>query len=182
MANRSHLSPQATAAALWQRRRAVLALGAAGLAPWLLSACQSKSEPEAAGSPPPKAAPAPDPLAIDWEALSQALDQYPANSPFLSQPAIVTRLTQLLGQANYAQALLNLQVSTPLAVEGDVFYVTGNRAHEGGINAVAIGMDEASNTIRVWLLQNSQAHEFAEPGAHFAWPRDVQTMIGNSQT
>ncbi|THJ32138.1 hypothetical protein E8K88_12870 [Lampropedia aestuarii] len=163
------------------RRQTVLALSAAALAPLLLSACQSKSEPDANQST-PQAAAKPDPLAIDWEALNQAVGQYPANSPFLAQPAIVERLTKLLGQANYAQAQLNLQVASPLSVEGSVFYITGNRAHEGGINAVAIGLDEASNTIRVWLLQNSQAHVFAEPGANFAWPRDVQTMIGNSQS
>lgn len=173
-------SPLSPAARLLSRRQTVLTLSAAAIAPLLLSACQSKSEPDVDQST-PQAAAKPDPLAIDWEALNQAVGQYPANSPFLAQPAIVERLSKLLGQANYAQTQLNLQVASPLSVEGSVFYVTGNRAHEGGINAVAIGLDEASNTIRVWLLQNSQAHVFAEPGANFAWPRDVQTMIGNAQ-
>lgn len=168
------------AARVLTRRHTVLALSAAALAPLLLSACQSKSEPDTLAAS-PQAAAKPDPLAIDWEALDQAVGQYPANAPFLAQPAIVLRLSKLLGQANYAQAQLNLQVASPLSVEGSVLYVTGNRAHEGGINAVAIALDEASNTIRVWLLHNSQAHVFAEPGATFAWPRDVQTMIGNAQ-
>lgn len=163
-----------------QRRKMLLALSAAAATPWLLTACQSKSESDTpAGSQTSTATP--DPLSIDWEALNQAVGQYPANSPFLEQAAIVKRLNKLLGQANYQQALLNLQVSSPLSVEGSVFYVTGNRAHEGGINAVAIALDEASNTIRVWLLQNSQSHVYEEPGAQFAWPRDVQIMIGNSQ-
>lgn len=178
MPDHTLLSP---AARVLTRRQTVLALSAAALAPLLLSACQSKSETDTVAAA-PQAAAKPDPLAIDWEALNQALGQYPANSPFLAQPAIIERLTKLLGQANYAQAQLNLQVASPLSVEGSVFYVTGNRAHEGGINAVAIALDEASNTIRVWLLQNSQAHVFAEPGGNFAWPRDVQTMIGNSQS
>lgn len=175
-----HSRFSALAASTLAHRNMLWLVSAAVAAPLLLSACQSKTEADATVNA-PKEAVIPAVTGIDWAALNQAVGQYPANSPFLEQPVIVERLTKLLGAANYAQVQLNLQVSSPLSVEGSVFYVTGNRAHEGGINAVAIALDEASNTIRVWLLHNSQSHYFEEPGASFAWPRDVQTMIGNAQ-
>lgn len=117
---------------------------------------------------------------IDWQALSQAVGQYPHQAPFLEEPALAQRLKALLGDQE-AAARQNLEVSAPLQVEGSVYYITGNRAHMGGAEAVAIAMDEASNSIRVWLLHEGQQRVFSEQGATFAWPRDIDVMISNNQ-
>ncbi|THT98467.1 hypothetical protein E9531_14165 [Lampropedia puyangensis] len=176
-----HLHPSQPPHSKVPRRHALQTLGALVAAPWLLSACQSQPETAEEGSQPVAPAPHHDPLAIDWLALNEALGQYPHQAPFLEQSAITARLTSLLGKDGYAAAMQNLQVSGPLSVEGSVFFITGNRAHQGGVEAVAIALDEASNRIRVWLLQSGQTRSFAEQDTTFAWPRDVQIMIGNAQ-
>lgn len=161
-------------------RRACI-LVAATCAAIALMACQSGSKTDGdSDTPITEPAVAADPYAIDWEALELVLGQYPHSAPFLQQPGVAARLTRLLGADGYALALQNLEVSGPLDIEGSTYYITGNRQHMGGIEAAAIALDEASNTVRVWLLHQSQAQVFAEPQASFAWPRDVRIMIDNS--
>ncbi|KKW67686.1 hypothetical protein AAV94_08540 [Lampropedia cohaerens] len=160
----------------------VIMLAATGCIASLLSACQIDRQETATGADAaPQAVPAPQaPLPLDWQALEQALGQYPHETPFLQRPDIAARLSHLLGKQGYALALQNLQVSGPLSVEGSTYYITGNRQHQGGIEAVAITLDEASNRVRVWLLHQGQANIFSEPGADYPWPRDVRILTGET--
>ena len=49
----------------------------------------------------------------------------------------------------------------------------------GGHNAAAIALDAQSQTMRIWWLQNGQPRVVQDPGAAFAWPKDVNQMINN---
>ena len=80
----------------------------------------------------------------------------------------------------YDLAMRNLQVASPLQQERGVYYVTGNRAHQGGVESVAIAMQAASNSVRVWLLHEGREQVLEEQRNAFAWPTDVQTLITNN--
>ena len=116
--------------------------------------------------------------AIDWTALQASVGSYPTQSRFLQQPGLNQRLRAVLGP-RYDVALRNLEVAGPLQLERGVYYVTGNRAHMGGIEAVAIALQPASDTVRVWLLNEGREQVLEEGRNAFAWPADVQTLIGN---
>ena len=170
--------------------------GDARLAPraWLaaaaiaaLSACQQTPAPPpgpATAAAPAATAqpPAPDAAQrapIDWPALQNAVGSYHAQTQFLRQPGINRRLRALLG-VQYELVMRDLQVAGPLQRDKGVYYVTGNQAHKGGVEAVAIAMQPASDSVRVWLLHEGREQVLQEQPNAFAWPAEVQTLIQNS--
>ena len=116
---------------------------------------------------------------IDWPALQNAVGSYHAQTQFLRQPGINRRLRALLG-VQYELVMRDLQVAGPLQRDKGVYYVTGNQAHKGGVEAVAIAMQPASDSVRVWLLHEGREQVLQEQPNAFAWPAEVQTLIQNS--
>ena len=133
----------------------------------LLSACQSSPQREAVAS-----------QAQAWQQLDSQVGQYQVDADFLQQGPLAERLRQLTG-ASYPIVLRNLEVAGPLRKEGQVYYLTGNRQHEGGINAAAVALDAGSQTMRVWLLHERRAIVMEDPGAQFDWPAEVTASIQN---
>ena len=160
-------------------------LAAAAIA--ALSACQQTPAPPpgpATAAAPAATAqpPAPDAAQrapIDWPALQNAVGGYHAQTQFLRQPGINRRLRALLG-VQYELVMRDLQVAGPLQRDKGVYYVTGNQAHKGGVEAVAIAMQPASDSVRVWLLHEGREQVLQEQPNAFAWPAEVQTLIQNS--
>jgi len=160
-------------------------LAAAAIA--ALSACQQTPAPPpgpATAAAPAATAqpPAPDAAQrapIDWAALQNAVGSYNAQTQFLRQPGINRRLRALLG-VQYELVMRDLQVAGPLQQDKGVYYVTGNQAHKGGVEAVAIAMQPASDSVRVWLLHEGREQVLQEQPNAFAWPAEVQTLIQNS--
>ena len=159
-----------------QSYRALRALAAMGALAALagLSACQGTATPPAAA-----ATAQPARTAIDWAALQSAVGSYDAQAHFLRAPGLDARLRTLLG-TRYALVMRNLEVAGPLQVERGIYYVTGNRAHMGGIEAAAIALQPASDSVRVWLLHEGREEVIEEGRNAFAWPTDVQTTIRNN--
>ena len=133
----------------------------------LVSACQSSPQREVVAN-----------QAQAWQQLDSQVGQYHADAGFLRQGVMAERLRQLTG-ASYPIVLRNLEVAGPLSKEGQVYFVTGNRQHEGGINAAAVALDAGSQTMRVWLLHERRAIVMEDPGAQFAWPAEVKASIQN---
>ncbi len=170
----------------------VLARGAvcaAALA--LLAACGDKpagspapssASPAAPAVQAPASAPEASPAAASASAEQAGVDLYPhQNTDVLRQGAFAERLRTLLGPQAHAALLENLRVSGPLSHEGDVWFVTGNRPHEGGSEQAAIAYDGKTNALRVWLHHAGQEQEFVDPpGAQVAWPQDIRTLLKNT--
>ena len=116
--------------------------------------------------------------------LQQYVGTYPSDnqSSFLEQGVLAERLKQLLG-AEYANFLLNMRTVTPLKQDGTLWFITGNRPHEGGMEEAAVVIDSPQNAIRVWMLHDGKVNEWVDPaGAQVPWPKDVQTMIDNQKS
>ena len=127
--------------------------------------------------------PAAQPQAAPLSSLRPSLGQYPhEGGDYLRQGALAQRLRALLGPERYAVLLANLQVSGPLSAEGELWFITGNRQHQGGAEQAAVVIDPARDALRVWLLHAGRAQEFTDPpDAHIPWPADVRTMLGNAR-
>ena len=171
--------------------RAFVAAAAAAL----LVACGDRpaDAPAAAPQPPAASAPAATPAAPEPQpmtatagdaliSLQPHLGRYPHDgTDYLRQGALAERLRTLLSPQEYDTLLQNLQVCGPLSQEGEVWYITGNRQHEGGAETAAIAFDPHRNLLRVWLQHAGQSQEFTDPpGAQLDWPTDVRTMQGNA--
>ena len=135
----------------------------------MLVACQNTSQ----------ALVAKDEGQLAWSALQAQVGRYQYESPFLQQGVMASRMQHLLG--TQARAFLrNLEVAGPLRQEGSVYFITGNRQHEGGLNAGVVALDAQSDTMRIWWLQNGQPRVVQDPGAAFSWPQEANQMISNA--
>ena len=114
-----------------------------------------------------------------WTLLQSQLGRYPSDAPFLQRGVMAAKMQHLLGDQTSA-FLRNLEVVGPLQKEGSVYFITGNRQHEGGSNAGAVALDAQTNTMRIWWQQDGQPRVVQDPGAAFKWPKDVNQMISNA--
>lgn len=122
-----------------------------------------------------------DTSASPLSALKPYVGTYPSDSnvSFLEQGVLAERLKSLLGK-DYPTLLSNLRTVSPLREEGGRWFITGNRPHEGGMEAAVVVVDAAQNGVRVWMLHEGKVSEFADPlSASIPWPPDVQTMVDN---
>lgn len=114
--------------------------------------------------------------------LADSVGKYPYDGDnYLEQGVLAARLRALLGE-RYPVLLANMRTVSPLTSAGGLWFITGNRPHEGGVEAGAVVIDPRANALRVWLLNAGQSEEFIDPPAAVVpWPKDVQTMIGNQR-
>lgn len=114
--------------------------------------------------------------------LSASVGQYPYDADnYLEQGVLAARLRALLG-TDYPVLLANMRTVSPLTAADGLWYITGNRPHEGGVEAAAVVIDPRQNALRVWLINAGQSQEFIDPpGAQIPWPQEVQTLIKNQR-
>ena len=166
-------------------------LHAALLATVLLAACEPKPpEPKTANlsGGAQAAVILPDAPALATEAAAQqslaslrdAIGNYPYDETnYLEQGVLAARLRALLGE-RYPLLLSNLRTVSALTEADGLWFITGNRSHEGGVEAAAVVIDPRQNALRVWLLNAGRSQEFVDPPtAQIPWPKDVQTLLQN---
>jgi uncharacterized membrane protein len=93
------------------------------------------------------------------------------------EPLIEKRLEALLG-TNMPAFLEAMQVQSALMKDDGVFYVTGNKPHQGGSDSAFFLADPATDTVSVILFAHGARRDFKEAGREIALPADVGTMIG----
>ncbi|GAW41891.1 hypothetical protein SH203_02302 [Brevundimonas sp. SH203] len=145
-----------------------------------IAACGS---PERSDAPAPPAAPAQVapiavPAATDWTSLNALVGQYPNASKLIEDSAVTADLKTLLGD-KYETLRANMQTQAPLEREGSVLYTSGNKAHEGGINAAYMMIDPTQRAMEVGLWENGKLTTYSTQGSSLPKPKDIQTMIAN---
>ncbi len=157
-------------------RMTMAALGACAA----LAACgqpaQKAAQPPAEEAP-VTAAPAAPAAAAAWPGLDALVGKYPAE--FLDDSPITGDLKALLGD-KFAALKTNTQTAGPLSTEGGVYFVIGNKAHEGGVEDAYVLADPATRALEVGLREKGKLTVYTTRGAKIAKPKDVQTVLSNA--
>jgi uncharacterized membrane protein len=109
--------------------------------------------------------------------LNRFAGAYPHTVQLWRDPALSKRLETLLGRTMSA-FLENMKVESPLMKDNGVFYVTGNKTHQGRSDSAVFLADPASDTIAVILFVNGSRRDFKEGGRDLALPAEV---VGNME-
>jgi uncharacterized membrane protein len=110
--------------------------------------------------------------------LNRFAGAYPHAVGLWKDPVLESRLRVLLGAAMPA-FLDTLKVQGPVMKDAGIFYVTGNRPHQGGVDGAVFLADPATDTLCVILFENGARQDFKEGGRDITLPAEVVTMIGN---
>lgn len=122
--------------------------------------------------------------AAQLSSLRDYLGSYPhdtVSGSYLEQGVLADRLRAVMGE-DYPSLLANLRTVGPLTDAGSLWFLTGNRPHEGGVESAAIVIDPAHNALRVWLQNEGRIRDVSDPaGAQIGLPPDVKTFVDNAQ-
>ncbi len=113
--------------------------------------------------------------------LNRFKGAYPHTVQLWDEPVIHERLKALLG-TSMKMFLVNMNVQSPLMKDGGVFYVTGNKPHQGGLDNAIFLADPATDTLAVILYADGVRQDFKEGGRDVALPAEVVTTVGNMET
>lgn len=139
------------------------------------SVAQSTAPAESTAAP---AATAPDAATADWASLDGLVGKYPRDSKLIEDSVITADLKTLMG-AKYKTLQANMATQSPLERDGSVLYTSGNKAHEGGVNAAYILIDPSQRALEVGLWEGGKLTTYTSHGANLTKPKDIQTMIAN---
>ncbi|HVI99135.1 MAG TPA: hypothetical protein VM657_08725 [Sphingomonas sp.] len=115
-----------------------------------------------------------------WAGLRDLIGQYPRDSGLFESSVIAGDLKALLGD-KLATFMQDMEVQGPLAEEKGVLWTSGNKTHQGGIDAAYLLIDPATRQLEVGLWENGVLQTYASPGAPLTKPADVETLIANAR-
>lgn len=133
---------------------------------------------QAAQAPRATAAPAADP----WAGVPALVGTYPSDGVnFLRTGPIAERLQGLLGPVNYPVFVKNMGTSGPLRKEGSLFYIMGNRPHQGGEESAAMVLDPKRDAMRAWLQTGDEEWDVQDAGPAVPLPAEVRQFMQNAR-
>ena len=107
--------------------------------------------------------------------LARWLGTYPTGRTWTTPP-VGARLDVLLGP-KAAAFRKNIEVHSPLMRDGGIYYVTGNKPHQGGLEGAIFMADPATDTINVILFTNGTREDFKEGDRTIEPPDEVKTTL-----
>lgn len=115
----------------------------------------------------------------DWGSLTGLVGQYPRDSRLIEASVITPALKALLGDG-FQVFQANMQTQGPLQSEGAVLFTSGNKPHQGGIDAAYLLIEPTSRALEIGLWEGGKLTTYKTPGADIAKPADIRTMIDNA--
>ena len=107
--------------------------------------------------------------------LARWLGTYPTATTWTTPP-IGARLDVLLGP-KAAAFRQNLEVRSPVMRDGGIYYVTGNRPHQGGLDNAIFMADPTTDTINVIVFRSGQRDEMKEGDRSIEPPEEVKRTL-----
>jgi putative lipoprotein len=110
--------------------------------------------------------------------LNRYAGTFPGSPGMWSLAPLGPRLAALLG-AKEKSFLENAKVCTPVLKDGGVFYMIGNRSHQGLIDMAMFVADPSTDTINVVLFNRGVREDFKEEGRDVELPAEVRASIAS---
>src|SRR3546814_595986 len=115
-----------------------------------------------------------------WTGLRDLIGQYPRDVNLFGASAITGDLKALLGE-KFDVFVQNMDVQGPLTEDNGVLWTSGNKAHQGGVDAAYLLIDPATHQLEAGLWEKGALKTYASPGAPIAKPADVQTLLAHAE-
>ena len=112
--------------------------------------------------------------------LARFAGTYETLGPLWKSEPLKGRLASLLG-GKLPEFLSRFQVGGPLREENGVYFATGNKQHQGGVDLAAFVADPDSDTINVVIVENRKREDFKEGGRDVPLPLEVRTFLENPE-
>lgn len=112
---------------------------------------------------------------VNWSSLNSYVDKYAHETDLLTKSIIVPDLRKLLGK-KFKTLDQNLEVQSPLSKDGNVLYLSGNMAHQGGSDGAYLLIETQSKSLEVGLWENSQFKVY-RAGEKISKPDDIKQMF-----
>jgi hypothetical protein len=151
----------------------------------LFTRCKGTA-PAGATEPPPatpaQAAPA---TPAEWASLPGLVGKYPGENgrdsiDLFDRGAIAAALRTRLG-TRMAVLRRNLAVVTPLRRQGNVYFLSGNATHQGGVEQAYVLIDASRRAVQVGLWEKGKLTVHAPAGgSRLPVPAEIATMLANS--
>jgi putative lipoprotein len=113
--------------------------------------------------------------------LARYAGTYETQGKLWKTEPLQARLASLLG-GKLGAFESRFQVSGPLREEGGIFFATGNKRHEGGVDVAAFVADPESDTINVVIVENRKREDFKEGGREVPLPLEVKTLLASLES
>lgn len=121
---------------------------------------------------------------LEWTNLAALAGRYPgdqdaAQIDLFERGAVAAALRALLGP-RVAALRANLAVVTPLQRHGRIYALSGNAAHQGGIEQAYILIDPARRAVQVGLWEKGKLRVYAPTGGRIPLPADIAALAERS--
>lgn len=124
-------------------------------------------------------------LPVEWHTLASLVDKYPGsysedNIDLFDQGAVAAALRTLLGD-KLTVLKTNLSVVSPLQRFGNLYYLSGNAPHQGGVDQAYVILDPTRRAVQVGLWERGKLTVYPPArGARLPAPPDIRAMLDNS--
>jgi len=112
--------------------------------------------------------------------LNRFAGAYPGVVHLWNDPVLDKRLEPLLGAA-MPTFLENMKVQSPVMKDAGIFYVIGNKPHQGGVDSAIFLADPATDTIEAIVFEKGIRRDFKEGGRDVAFPAEVEKTLANME-
>lgn len=148
--------------------------------------CGSKPPAEAIPAPAKSAGPGTrSAKPLEWANLPAMLGRYPGGQQtdaidLFERGSVAAALRALLG-TKLPALRSNLTAASPLQRQGPVYYLSGNAAHQGGVEQAYVLIDPAQRAVQVGLWEKGKLRVFAPTtGGRIPLPADIQALVERS--
>ena len=124
-------------------------------------------------------------VAAEWTNLAGLVGKFPGsyakdNIDIFDRGAVAAALKALMG-AKMSVLQTNLSVVAPLGRAGNIYYLTGNAQHKGGVEQAYVLIDPSRRAVEVGLWERGKLTVYSPARAgRLPLPPAVRTMLDNS--
>jgi hypothetical protein len=124
--------------------------------------------------------PAPPALPVGWAQLPTLVGRYDLRLDLIHRGEIADAIRALIGRRRMAALEIRLYVSGPIGRQGSIYFVSGNAAHQGGVEQAYVLMDAEQRRVQVGLWEGGKLVVHPPPGGRLPVPEPIARLLADS--